>query len=237
MPLRIGMLLFPQLTQLDLAGPYEVFARLPDTKVELLWKTRDPVVSDTGMSILPTLTLAECPQLDVVFVPGGPGQLPLTEDESILEFLRAQAREAKYVTSVCTGSLVLAAAGLLSGHQATCHWMYRELLAELGVKVSSERYVIDRNRVTGAGVTAGIDFGLKLAALLRGESEARRIQLQIEYDPAPPFDAGSPQRAGPEIVNAVRGRAAGLLEARRVVVERIKRRLNAASPQSRSSHT
>jgi len=223
--MTIGMLLFPRLTQLDLTGPYEVLARLSDTTVLLLWKTREAVTSDSGMSIVPTHTLDECPPLDIVFVPGGPGQVTLMEDEDVLRFLRRQAAQAKYVTSVCTGSLVLAAAGLLNGYRAACHWMSRELLAELGVEVSPDRYVIDRNRVTGGGVTAGIDFGLKLAALLRGEDEAKRIQLQIEYNPAPPFDAGSPEGAGREIEQAVRQRAMRLQEERRVVIRRVKSRL------------
>jgi cyclohexyl-isocyanide hydratase len=223
MQMRIGMLLFPQLTQLDLTGPCEVLARLSDTELLLLWKTREPVLSDTGLSILPTSTLADCPQLDVVFVPGGPGQLALMEDEEILGFLRKQAAKALYVTSVCTGSLVLAAAGLLHGYRAACHWMSRDLLGEFGIDVLPDRYVIDRNRVTGGGVTAGIDFGLKLAALLRGEEEARRIQLLLEYDPAPPFDAGSPEHAGAEIENAVRRQAATLQTERKNVIARIRR--------------
>ena len=229
--MQIGMLLFPRLTQLDLTGPYEVLSRLPDSNVLLLWKTREAVTSDSGMSIVPTQTFDECAQLDIVFVPGGPGQLALMEDEEILRFLQKQAKQAKYVTSVCTGSLVLAAAGLLRGYRATCHWMSRDLLAELGAEVSPERYVIDRNRVTGGGVTAGIDFGLKLASLLRGEDEAKRIQLQLEYNPAPPFDAGSPEGAGREIEHVVRQLAAKLQEERRVVVQRVKRRLHRCMDQ------
>jgi cyclohexyl-isocyanide hydratase len=150
MQLQIGMLLFPQLTQLDLTGPFEVLSRLSETRVLLLWKSLEAVTSETGMSILPTSTFKECPQLDVVFVPGGPGQVALMEDHEVLGFLRDQAREARYVTSVCTGSLVLAAAGLLKGHRAACHWMYRDLLSELDVDVSEERYVVDGNRVTVA---------------------------------------------------------------------------------------
>ena len=226
MHLQIGMLLFPQLTQLDLTGPFEVLSRLSETRVRLLWKSLETITSDTGMSILPTNTFNECPQLDVVFVPGGPGQVALMEDDEVLGFLREQARGAMYVTSVCTGSLVLAAAGLLKGRRAACHWMFRDLLSELDVHVSAERYVVDRNRVTGGGVTSGIDFGLKLASLLRGETEAKQIQLQIEYNPAPPFDAGTPQLAGEEIEHAVRRRAARLQEVRRATVERVKNRLS-----------
>jgi len=222
--MRFGMLLFPRLTQLDLAGPYEVLARLPDAEVLLLWKTREAVVSDKGMSILPNSIFDDCPQLDVVFVPGGPGQVALMEDEEVLRFLRKQAEHALYVTSVCTGSLVLAAAGLLNGYRAACHWMSRDLLRELGVAVSQDRYVVDRNRVTGGGITAGIDFGLRLAALLCGEAEAKRIQLLLEYDPAPPFNAGSPERAGAEIEDAVRRQATELQAERKKVVARIRNR-------------
>ena len=220
------MLLFPRLTQLDLTGPYEVLARLPETTVLLLWKTRDAVTSETGLAILPTTTFAECPQLDIVFAPGGPGQVALMEDAEVLGFLQRQAPGARYITSVCTGSLVLAAAGLLQGYRAACHWMSRDLLAELGVDVSRDRYVIDRNRVTGGGVTAGIDFGLKLASLLRGDQEAKRIQLQLEYNPAPPFDAGSPESAGTEIETLVRRGADRLQRERRTVIDRIKNQLH-----------
>lgn len=222
--MRFGMLLFPRLTLLDLAGPYEVLARIPGSEVFLLWKTRAAVVSDRGMSILPNSTFDDCPQLDVVFVPGGPGQVALMEDEEVLRFLRKQAEHARYVTSVCTGSLVLAAAGLLDGYRAACHWMSRDLLRELGVEVSQDRCVIDRNRVTGGGITAGIDFGLRLAALLCGEAEAKRIQLLLEYDPAPPFDAGSPEGAGAEIEEAVRRQATELQAERQKVVARIRNR-------------
>jgi cyclohexyl-isocyanide hydratase len=222
--MRFGMLLFPRLTQLDLAGPYEVLARIPGSEILLVWKTREAVISDTGMPILPTSTFDDCPQLDIVFVPGGPGQVTLMEDEQVLQFLRAQAENALYVTSVCTGSLVLAAAGLLNGYRAACHWMSRDVLRSLGVEVLTDRCVIDRNRVTAGGVTAGIDFGLRLAALLSGEEEAKRIQLLLEYDPAPPFDAGSPERAGAQIEAAVREQATDLQAGRKNVVARIRSR-------------
>ena len=189
---RIGMLIFPRLTQLDMTGPYEVLARLPDTKVDLVAATLDPVTTDRGMQIVPTVTYDTCPPLDVIMVPGGPGQQDLMEDEAALSFLRRQAATAKYVTSVCTGSLVLGAAGLLKGKRATWHWAAVEHLAALGAMPVSEKVVVDGNIVTGAGVTSGIDFALSLAAILDGEAVAREIQLQIEYDPAPPFDSGSP---------------------------------------------
>ena len=222
---RVGMLIFPRLTQLDMTGPYEVLARLPDTTVDLVARTREPVTTDRGMQIVPTTTYAECPQLDVVMVPGGPGQQDLMEDEEALAFLRAQARQARFVTSVCTGSLVLAAAGLLKGRRATCHWAAIDNLALMGAVPVRERVVVDGNVVTGAGVASGIDFALRLAAILAGEEVAREIQLQIEYDPDPPFRSGSPDSAAPETVAAVRERLAKLGEARKTVAQRVGRKL------------
>jgi len=224
----IGMLIFPRLTQLDMTGPYEVLARLPNTRVHLVAHSRDAVTTDRGMKILPTVTFADCPQLDVVMVPGGPGQQELMEDSTVLEFLQAQARGAKYVTSVCTGSLVLGAAGLLKGKRATCHWAAIEHLAALGAIPVSERVVVDGMIVTGAGVASGIDFGLVLAAKLESEEIAREIQLQIEYDPAPPFDSGSPRTAAPETVAALPRRLAALNDDRRAVAERVGRKLGIA---------
>jgi cyclohexyl-isocyanide hydratase len=222
---RIGMLIFPRLTQLDMTGPYEVFARLPDTNVGLVARTLDPVTTDRGMQIVPTTTIESCPPLDVVMVPGGPGQQDLMEDKTVLEFLRKQAAGAKYVTSVCTGSLVLGAAGLLKGKRATCHWAAIEHLKPLGAIPVNERVVVDGNIVTGAGVASGIDFALVLASILEGEQAAREIQLQIEYDPAPPFDSGSPRTAPLEIVDAVKMRMAKLNEQRREVAQRVGARL------------
>jgi cyclohexyl-isocyanide hydratase len=221
----IGMLIFPRLTQLDMTGPYEVLARLPNTTVELVAHTLDPVKTDRGMMIVPTMTLAGCPQLDVVMVPGGPGQQDLMEDAAVLEFLRRQARGAKYVTSVCTGSLVLGAAGLLKGRCATSHWAALDHLRSLGALPVSERVVVDGNIVTGAGVASGIDFALRLAAILEGEAVARQIQLQIEYDPDPPFDSGSPRTASPETVAALRERGAALNAQRAEVARRVGRKL------------
>jgi cyclohexyl-isocyanide hydratase len=222
---RIGMLIFPRLTQLDMTGPYEVLARLPNTVVDLVARTRDPVTTDRGMQILPTVTYADCPPLDVVMVPGGPGQQDLMEDEAALEFLRKVAASAKYVTSVCTGSLVLGAAGLLKGKRATCHWAAIDHLALLGAIPVREKVVVDGHIVTGAGVTSGIDFALTLAAILEGEQVAREIQLQIEYDPAPPFNSGSPKTAAPAMLEAVKARLAKLNEERRVVAARVGKKL------------
>ena len=222
---RIGMLIFPRLTQLDMTGPYEVLARLPDTKVELLARTLTPVTTDRGMQIVPTTTYADCPPLDVVMVPGGPGQQDLMEDEEALSFLCKQAAGAKFVTSVCTGSLVLGAAGLLKGKRATCHWAAIDHLKLLGAIPVSEKVVIDGNVVTGAGVTSGIDFVLALAAILENEQVAREIQLQIEYDPAPPFDSGSPKSAAREIVEKLKARGAQLYEARKALAARVGKKL------------
>jgi cyclohexyl-isocyanide hydratase len=222
---RIGMLIFPRMTQLDMTGPYEVLARLPDTEVELVARNLAAVTTDRGMQIVPTTTYTGCPPLDVVMVPGGPGQQDLMEDEETLGFLRRQATHAQFVTSVCTGSLVLAAAGLLKGRRATCHWAALDSLALMGSIPASEHVMVDGNVVTGAGVTSGIDFALKLAAILDGEAVAREVQLQIEYDPHPPYDAGSPRTAAPETLAAVKARLAKLAEERRVTAERVGRKL------------
>jgi cyclohexyl-isocyanide hydratase len=208
MPFEIGFLLFPDITQLDMTGPYQVFIEFPDSRVRLVWKTLDPVTAAGGMRFLPDTTFADCPQLDLVCVPGGSGVNALLNDDETLGFLKRQAAGASYVTSVCTGALVLGAAGLLQGKRATTHWMSHEMLGEFGAVPVKERYVIDGNVVTGGGVTAGIDFALAIATDLHGEDIARSIQLAIEYDPAPPFDAGSPERASADLSADLRARAA-----------------------------
>lgn len=203
-PLQIGMLLYPGLTLLDLVGPQAALGMHGQT--HLAWKTLDPVPSDSGPSIVPTTTLADCPlDLDVLFVPGGLGTAEVLEDADVLRFLADRGPRAKYVTSVCSGSIILAAAGLLDGYRAATHWSAYEVLAAFGVDIVKERVVIDRNRITAGGVTAGIDFGLTLIARLRGNAVAQVTQLAMEYDPAPPFDAGTPDRAAPEIVEIARG--------------------------------
>jgi cyclohexyl-isocyanide hydratase len=201
---RIGFLLFPNITQLDLTGPYEVLSKLPGAKIHLIWKTLDPVKAVGGMSIVPDTTLENSPQLDLICVPGGPGMSALMVDDEILDFLRKQAAGARYVTSVCTGSLLLGAAGLLKDKRAATHWMLMELLPTLGAIPVSERVVVDGNVITGGGVTAGIDFGLKVAAEVAGENVAKSIQLQIEYDPQPPFDSGHPRSADPALVEKLK---------------------------------
>ena len=213
-PIAIGILIYPNLTQLDATGPAQVLARVPGATVHMIWKTRDPIATDAGFSIVPNTTFADCPRLDVICVPGGGGQVALMTDPETLEFLRKQAATARYVTSVCTGSLVLGAAGLLKGYRSACHWAWRDMLADFGAIPVAERVVRDRNRISGGGVTAGIDFGLTVAAELAGEEVARSIQLVLEYDPQPPFDSGSPEKAGPERVKRLRERLAPLLQSR-----------------------
>jgi len=220
-PLQVGFLCYPRLTQLDMTGPYEVLVRMPNTKVHILWKDAIPVSTEDGLQIFANCSLADSPKLDVIVVPGGLGQQDLMEDQQVLGFLRTQAKTARYVVSVCTGSLLLGAAGLLKGYRATCHWMFLDLLQLLGAIPTAERVVIDRNRITGAGVSAGIDCGLQLASLLRGQEAAQSIQLQIEYDPQPPFDCGSPRKAPDWLVNRLRESAKSTIGARRAVVNRI----------------
>ena len=210
----IGLVIFPGMTQLDMTGPYQVFSMMPDTRVLLLWKTLEPVTSSEGMTILPTATFNDCLSLDVLCVPGGAiGQVEMMQDAEVLEFLRQQGKTAKYITSVCTGSLILAAAGLLQGYRAACHWAFRDQLAMLGVEVGTQRVVVDRNRITGGGVTAGIDFGLVVVGKLCGEETAKMIQLLLEYNPAPPFNAGSPESAGEILVEQVKKFGEQLIEA------------------------
>ncbi|MCW5548144.1 MAG: DJ-1/PfpI family protein [Opitutaceae bacterium] len=226
--MHIGLLLFPKLTLLDLVGPGEVFARVPDAKVHLIWKRRDLVATVSGHEMRPTTTFADCPQSDVLCVPGGPGQVDLMEDEETLAFLRMQAAGVKWVTSVCTGSLILAAAGLLTGYRAGCHWASLDQLELFDVIPVAERVVFDRNRATGGGVTAGIDFALSLVAKMNGEELARAIQLSMEYDPSPPFTGGSPNSAEPALVARLRAQMEPFIAPRRVVSERVAAKLNAA---------
>jgi cyclohexyl-isocyanide hydratase len=214
--LNIGILIYPDVTQLDATGPAQFLARLPGGKLHMIWKTRDPVPTDAGFSIVPTTTFADCPPLDVICVPGGFGQVALMGDDETLDFLRRQAAGARYITSVCTGSLVLGAAGLLKGVRSACHWAWRDMLADFGAIPVAERVVRDGKHLSGGGVTAGIDFGLTLAADLVGEEAAKTLQLSFEYDPKPPFDCGSPEKAGEERVRKLRERLAPMLDVRRL---------------------
>ena len=212
--LQIGFLVYPDVVQLDVMGAYQVLAFPPNTQVHLIWKTLTPITSNEGLIFSPTVTLANCPPLDVICVPGGGmGQIEVMKDSEILSFLQQQSNFTQYVTSVCSGSMILAAAGLVLGFKATCHWAYRDQLAMLGVEVVPQRVVIDRDRVTGAGVTSGIDFGLTLLGLLCGEEVAKMTQLMMEYMPDPPFDAGTPEAAGQEIVDSLMQLGKPLLDA------------------------
>jgi cyclohexyl-isocyanide hydratase len=213
-PLHIGFLVYPGVVQLDVMAAHQVLSFPPNTRVHLVWKTLDSIESNEGLIMTPTVTLTNCPPLDVICVPGGGiGQIEIMQDVEILTFLKQQAQTAQYVTSVCTGSLILAAAGLLQGYKATCHWAFRSQLAMLGVEVINQRVVIDRNRITGAGVTSGIDFGLTLLGLLCGEDVAKMTQLMMEYHPEPPFDAGIPETAGEKIVQPLLDFGAPLIAA------------------------
>jgi len=223
--LAIGMVLFPGLTQLDLTGAYEVLARMPDTRVHLVASTLQPVRSEWGLTILPDTTFADAPPLDMLCVPGGWGVDTHLDDNELLDFLRSRAEHARYITSVCSGALLLGAAGLLRGYRATTHWMSLDLLPLLGAEPVSHRVVRDGNRITGAGVTAGIDFGLTVAAELFGPTTAQRIQLAIEYAPAPPFDSGVPNTAPDDVCRELRRDSNDALQRRRALVEAAARRL------------
>lgn len=203
---RVGYLVFPDITQLDLTGPQQVLARLPGVEQLLVWKTREPVRSESGLMLVPDATYGDCPPLDMICVPGGPGMNALLTDAETLDFLQRMAPGARYVTAVCTGSLVLGAAGLLKGRRAATHWAAMEFLPAFGATPVHERVVIDGNVITGGGVTAGIDFGLKVAAEVAGETVAKMLQLIIEYDPAPPFDSGHPRSADPALLAMLRER-------------------------------
>lgn len=219
--MRFAMLLFPNITQLDLTGPHEVLARLPGVQVDLVARTRDPVTSETGMTITPTATFAELPHPDLVFCPGGYGQIAACDDGETLPWLREAGAHARWVTATCTGSLLLGAAGLLRGYRAATHWAFMELLPVVGAIPTHERVVIDRNRITSGGVTAGIDVALTIAAEIHGREAAEQIQLSLEYDPRPPFSAGHPDVARPELVARTRTLLTARFEERRAQLERL----------------
>lgn len=219
MTLHIGLLVFPGVQQLDLTGPHDVLASLPDAAVHLVWKSRDTVASSSGLALAPTCTFDDCPPLDVICVPGGIGIDDLLLDAETIAFVQQRAAAARYVTSVCTGALLLGVAGLLRGRRATTHWAFHSLLAPLGAVPVRERVVRDGNLITGGGVTAGIDFALTIAAELVGDEEAQAIQLALEYAPAPPFDAGSPDTAPASVLKRVTERSAAVLEKRRQTID------------------
>jgi len=213
-PFLVGMLVFPGITPLDMTGPHEFLSKVPGVEVRLYWKNLNPVTGASGLQLNPTHTFLDQSPIDLLCVPGGPGQIELMADDEVLGFLRRAAATARYVTSVCTGSLLLGAAGLLQGYKATTHWMAMDCLNDLGAIPVHERIVCDRNRITGGGVTAGIDFALTVIAQLWGEPIARAVQLALEYDPQPPFTAGSPRTALPEEVQRQQDRARPVRERR-----------------------
>jgi cyclohexyl-isocyanide hydratase len=224
-PLQVGILIYPQLDQLDFTGPFEVLARMPDSKLHLLWKSTEPIKDMMGLVLQPSTALKDAPPLDVLVVPGGYGQQALMEDEDVIGYVRREGERAKYVVSVCTGALILGAAGLLKGYKATTHWTAVPLLGLLGASAVDRRVVVDRNRLTCGGVTSGIDGALTLVSLLRGEQAAQEIQLYMEYSPAPPFKSGSPESAPAPVLEAVRKRAEKMFLARSETCKRVAARL------------
>jgi cyclohexyl-isocyanide hydratase len=204
---KIAFLLYPQFTALDVVGPHYMLASLMGSKTYLVAKTLDPVESDLKMAIVPSATFEQCPaDLDILCVPGGTnGTLAAMQDEATIAFLKDRGSRAKLITSVCTGSLVLAAAGLLTGYKATSHWAARETLRDFGAEPVDARVVVDRNRITGGGVTAGLDFGLQIIAKLRDQRYAEGVQLLAEYAPEPPFNAGTPHTAPKDSVDMMSG--------------------------------
>lgn len=223
--MRIGLALFPGLCQLDMTGPHEVMARYPGAELSVVAATMQAVTTDRGLTIRPDCNLHSSPQFDIFVMPGGPGQQALMEDRGWREFLVEQSRAAQVMMGVCTGSLVLGAAGLLAGYRATTHWACHDLLALLGATPVDQRVVIDRDRVTAAGVTSGIDGALALAVHLFGREVAERIQLGMEYAPAPPTGAGHPDTAPAELLAQMRKKGAALYAARREACETAATRL------------
>lgn len=217
---HIGMVIFDQMTNLDFVGPADVFSRVPQIEIHVLAKSTEPVTTDSGVRVLADMTLSDAPALDMLFVPGGPGTTALMEDAEILKFLGQRAPSAKWITSVCTGALILGAAGLLRGYNAATHWAAMEILPLLGAKAVNERVVIDRNRITGGGVTAGIDFALTIIAKQFGDEQAQLAQLVTEYNPAPPFKAGSPESAPTAIITKARELTKNLTASRRAAAIR-----------------
>lgn len=228
--MHIAFLLFPNVTQLDLTGPAQFLSRLPDARVDLVWDSLAPVPTDAGFSILPTATFADVPKADLLCVPGGIGVAKVIDHAPALDWVRQVGGSAQWVTSVCTGALILGAAGLLKGYKATTHWAWHDLLPLFGAEPVQARHVIDRNRATGGGVTAGIDFALALMAEIAGGDHARMVQLALEYDPDPPFAGGSPGKAAPGLIGAYADRANRLAPNRRADLIRSAQRLGFAVP-------
>ncbi|KQS71713.1 AraC family transcriptional regulator [Rhizobium sp. Leaf371] len=221
MTLHFGILCFPAVQQLDLTGPYEVFASATGAKVHLVWKDLEPVRASTGLWLQPDMRFVDAPDFDVLCVPGGAGVNALLTDDETLAFVRDKAAKARFVTSVCTGSLVLGRAGLLRGRRATTHWNAHDFLASFGAVPVRERVVRDGSLITAGGVTSGIDFGLAVVAELIGQEEAETIQLSLEYAPEPPFGAGLPETASPDVLASARARMAGSRREREVLLSAI----------------
>ena len=217
--------LYPRITQLDFTGPFEVFARLPGASCILASVDGGRIVADGGITFTGVVKLADIPGCALLCIPGGFGTLAALEDHGYLREIARLGRGAQYVTSVCTGSLLLAAAGLLRGRRAACHWAWRDLLPRLGVTPDEARVVRDGNVITGGGVTAGIDMALSVVAEIAGDDYAQAVQLSLEYAPQPPFDAGRPEAARPAILAAVRQRMASLAADRAAIVDRAARRM------------
>jgi cyclohexyl-isocyanide hydratase len=217
-PFNIVFALYPDLTQLDFTGPFEVFQRLPGARIQVASREGGPLRADSGLLFAELAQLSEISDCDLICIPGGYGLTAALRDAEYLRQVRRLGSSARYITSVCTGSLVLAAAGLLEGKRATCHWAWRELLAETGVQVESARVVRDGNCISGGGVTAGIDFALAVVAEIAGAEVAQSIQLAIEYDPQPPFASGSPESAPPAVLERVRASSLRLLDERRAAL-------------------
>lgn len=212
--MQIAILIFDKLTALDAIGPYEVLSRLPDAELTFVAKEAGMKRTDTNrLGLNADAALADVASPDVVLIPGGEGNRSLLADNEVLDWVRTAHESSAWTTSVCTGSLVLGAAGVLEGKRATSHWVYRDSLADFGAIPTAERVVVDGRVVTAAGVSAGIDMALTLAAQIAGDDIAKAIQLGIEYDPDPPFDAGSPEKAGPDLTGLIRGLESASIEA------------------------
>ena len=216
--MNIGMLVFPEITAIDYVAPADLLVRIPGAQLHLVWKHTDPVRTELGWEFRPTASFDTCGPLDMLVVPGGPGIEALLSDEETLAFLARQAQGAQWIVGICTGPLVLGAAGLLQGYRATCHWGSHELLSLVGATPVDKRVVVDRNRITGAGMTSGIDCALQAIALASSTEVAQGIQLFAEYDPEPPFDTGSPHKAPASLVQAARARLHPIVERRRALL-------------------
>jgi transcriptional regulator GlxA family with amidase domain len=220
-PMRIVFVLYPRLTQLDFTGPYEVLSRLPGAEVIIASKPGGRIASETGLVFDETKKLADIASCDLICIPGGPGQTEAMQDQAFMSEVTRLAASARYLTAVCTGSLILAATGLIKGKRAGSHWAYRELLNLFGVTPDGARVVRDGNVITGGGVTAGIDIALTIVAEVADAKTAKMIQLMIEYAPEPPFASGRPENAEPEIVEAVQKRFAAFRQARADAIEQM----------------